>query len=68
MKNYIKKIDRINIKTCKELIDLINKRNEYKIINMNIVKLIYENKNVNKNFYVYKWDYYFLVVIIYYRI
>ena len=55
--NDTKKIDRINIKTCKELIDLINKRNEYKIINMNIGKLICENKNVNKNFYVYLIDY-----------
>ena len=54
--NDIKKIDKIIIKTDKELIYLINNNNEYKLISLELGAVIC-NENNSKRFYIYLIDY-----------
>ena len=51
--NEIKKIDKVIIRTEKELIDLIKQKNEYKLISMELGNIICKNLDNNKRFYIY---------------
>ena len=53
--NNIKKIDKVFIKTSEELIELINKNNEYILISLKLGSIICK-ETISKRFYIYLHD------------
>ena len=60
--NEIKKIDKVIIRTEKELIDLIKQKNEYKLISMELGNIICKNLDNNKRFYIYLIETFNLII------
>ena len=53
----IKKIDKVIIRTKRELKELIREKNEYKLISIELGNIICEETPNNKRFYIYVIDY-----------